>query len=346
MRIKYRRLRLKQGVKREYFTVLLPVLVAVLLVLLSLWSALSPSSPAATVPVGAENVGAENVGAEKWAKKYLDHLLVSAFLIAVLPYSVDSFLERRRRRKYEEEFSEFLFEVSELLRSGIDPLKTLVEISKSAESAESAESGGGEAAAKRGVLKLPKAELKALAPLIKNAAGSLTVGRSFESVMKRVAKETKSKLIERYAFLVVTATYIGGEVSHLIFTTSRDMKTHLKIQREKESELRQYSIIFYIAHAILVAMLFLISDQLLPLISGLGIGGSTCLTGPVVLGGGLEGLELERYFYHLAMIDALIVGLVIGKILHGSVKYGLLHSSVLMIASWVACVLLILPSGF
>ena len=241
-----------------------------------------------------------------------------------------------RRRKYEEEYGEFLFEIAELLRSGIDPMKSLVEISKSE--------------TKRGVLKLPKAELKALTPLIKKAASRLSIGRSFEQVMMHVAKDTKSKLIEKYAHLVVIATYIGGEVSNIILRTSQDIKTHLKIQRDRESDLRQYMVIFYAAHAILIAMLFLISDQLLPFITGVEIGGSTdVLFGSgsgITLGGGLENIPLEKYFFHLIMINALIIGLVIGKILHGSIKHGLLHSSVLMIASYVICVLLILPGGF
>ena len=358
IRIAYHKFTLKHEVKREYFTVLLPVLIAILIVLVSLGISHSSAPVEESSKFGAAyeeymrsvgkvtKIGETGGGGEagilkgeaaiSWTRRYFDHIIIWAIIIAILPYSIDSFLERGRRRKYEEEYSEFLFEISELLRSGIDPMKTLTEISKSE--------------SKRGVLKLPKAELKALTPLIKNAASRLSIGRSFENVMMRVAKDTKSKLIEKYAHLVVMATYIGGEVSNIVLRTSQDMKTHLKIQREKESDLRQYMVIFYAAHAILIAMLFLISDQLLPFISGVEIGGSTdILFGSgrnIMLGGGLEDLHLEKYFFHLVMINALVVGLVIGKILHGSVKYGLLHSSVLMMASWVVCVMLILPGGF
>ena len=356
LRIAYRKFTLKHEVKKEYFTILLPVLIASLIVLGSLWMSYSSLTSDSSRSSGLEKVREEymkSVGkvtertgeieagtlikgeAVSWTRKYFDHIIIWAIIIAILPYSIDSFLERRRRRRYEEEYGEFLFEISELLRSGIDPMKSLIEISKSE--------------TKRGVLKLPKAELKALTPLIKNAASKLSIGRSFEDAMMRVAKDTKSKLIEKYAHLVVIATYIGGEVSNIILRASQDLKTNLKIQRDKESDLRQYMVIFYAAHAILIAMLFLINSQLLPFISGVEIGGSTDIlfgSGGIRLGGSLENLPLEKYFFHLIMINALIVGLVIGKILHGSVKHGLIHSSVLMIASYVTCVMLILPGGF
>jgi len=356
LRIAYRKFTLKHEVKKEYFTILLPVLIASLIVLGSLWMSYSSLISDSSRSSGLEKVREEymkSVGkvtertgeieagtlikgeAVSWTRKYFDHIIIWAIIIAILPYSIDSFLERKRRRRYEEEYGEFLFEISELLRSGIDPMKSLIEISKSE--------------TKRGVLKLPKAELKALTPLIKNAASKLSIGRSFEDAMMRVAKDTKSKLIEKYAHLVVIATYIGGEVSNIILRASQDLKTNLKIQRDKESDLRQYVVIFYAAHAILIAMLFLINSQLLPFISGVEIGGSTDIlfgSGGIRLGGSLENLPLEKYFFHLIMINALIVGLVIGKILHGSIKHGLIHSSVLMIASYVTCVMLILPGGF
>jgi len=356
LRIAYRKFTLKHEVKKEYFTILLPVLIASLIVLGSLWMSYSSLISDSSKSSGLEKVHEEymkSVGkvtgktgeieagtlikgeAVSWTRKYFDHIIIWAIIIAILPYSIDSFLERKRRRRYEEEYGEFLFEISELLRSGIDPMKSLIEISKSE--------------TKRGVLKLPKAELKALTPLIKNAASKLSIGRSFEDAMMRVAKDTKSKLIEKYAHLVVIATYIGGEVSNIILRASQDLKTNLKIQRDKESDLRQYMVIFYAAHAILIAMLFLINSQILPFISGVEIGGSTDIlfgSGGIRLGGSLENLPLEKYFFHLIMINALIVGLVIGKILHGSIKHGLIHSSVLMIASYVTCVMLILPGGF
>jgi len=356
LRIAYRKFTLKHEVKKEYFTILLPVLIASLIVLGSLWMSYSSLISDSSKSSGLEKVREEymkSVGkvtgktgeieagtlikgeAVSWTRKYFDHIIIWAIIIAILPYSIDSFLERKRRRRYEEEYGEFLFEISELLRSGIDPMKSLIEISKSE--------------TKRGVLKLPKAELKALTPLIKNAASKLSIGRSFEDAMMRVAKDTKSKLIEKYAHLVVIATYIGGEVSNIILRASQDLKTNLKIQRDKESDLRQYMVIFYAAHAILIAMLFLINSQILPFISGVEIGGSTDIlfgSGGIRLGGSLENLPLEKYFFHLIMINALIVGLVIGKILHGSIKHGLIHSSVLMIASYVTCVMLILPGGF
>jgi flagellar protein FlaJ len=343
--IAYRKFTLKHEIKNRYLIVGVPVLIAIIIIAWSCWTLYS-YEPSESKSLGKKVVYEEymrNVGKaateavrkeEPWVVRNIDHTMILAVLIAIVPYSVNSFVERMRIRRYEEEYSEFLFEISELLRSGIDPMKSLVEISKTGSASE------------KGIVKTPKAHLKALTPLIKGAASMLTIGHSFEHAMMKMASDTKSELIRKYAYLVVMATYTGGEVSNIIFRTSADMKTFLKIQKEKESDLRQYMIIFYAAHLVLIAMVYILCDQLLPYVENieLGSGGSVLFGGTsTMLGGGFGDIEITRYLFHMIMINAFAMGLAIGKISYGSIKEGLLHSSILMIISYIACLILIIP---
>ena len=345
--IAYRKFTLKNDIKNEYLIIGLPLLIAIIMIVWSCWTFQSydPSESLERGDVYADylksvgKVTGEATNSEPvmpWIVKYIDHIIILAVLIAIVPYSVSSFIERMKLRRYEEEYSEFLFEISELLRSGIDPMKSLIEISKTGSAGE------------KGIVKTPKAHLKALTPLVKGAASMLAIGHSFEHAMTKMAADTKSELIRKYAYLVVMATYTGGDVSNIIFKTSADMKTFLKIQKEKESDLKQYMVIFYASHLVLIVTIYMLCDQLLPYMENieLGSGGGVLFGGGgTVVGGGFENIDITRYLFHLIMINAFAMGLAVGKITHGSIKQGLLHSSTLMIISYIACIILIIPGA-
>ena len=345
--IAYRKFTLRHDIKNEYLIIGLPLLIAIIIIAWSCWTFQSydPSESLERGDVYADylksvgKVTGEATNSEPimpWVIKYIDHIIILAVLIAIVPYSVSSFIERMRLRRYEEEYSEFLFEISELLRSGIDPMKSLIEISKTGSAGE------------KGIVKTPKAHLKALTPLVKGAASMLAIGYSFEHAMTKMAADTKSELIRKYAYLVVMATYTGGDVSNIIFRTSADMKTFLKIQKEKESDLKQYMVIFYASHLVLIITIYMLCDQLLPYMENieLGSGGGVLFGGGgTMVGGGFENIDITRYLFHLIMINAFAMGLAVGKITHGSIKQGLLHSSTLMIISYIACIILIIPGA-
>ncbi len=345
--IAYRKFTLRHDIKNEYLIIGLPLLIAIIIIAWSSWTfhSYDPSESLERGDVYADylksvgKVTGEATNSEPvmpWIVKYIDHIIILAVLIAIVPYSVSSFIERMRLRRYEEEYSEFLFEISELLRSGIDPMKSLIEISKTGSAGE------------KGIVKTPKAHLKALTPLVKGAASMLAIGYSFEHAMTKMAADTKSELIRKYAYLVVMATYTGGDVSNIIFRTSADMKTFLKIQKEKESDLKQYMVIFYASHLVLIITIYMLCDQLLPYMENieLGSGGGVLFGGGgTMVGGGFENIDITRYLFHLIMINAFAMGLAVGKITHGSIKQGLLHSSTLMIISYIACIILIIPGA-
>ena len=153
-------------------------------------------------------------------------MLIFATLIAIIPYSIDVTIQKRRIRRKEELYTEFLFKLSELMRGGLDPIKAVKELSKT--------------------------NLGELSPHVKMAATALTFGKSFEEAMKRMAKSLHSEIIMRYTSLVVQASYSGGSVSDLILKSSEDMRSIIGIEREKEGSLSQYTFIFYFAQGIIV----------------------------------------------------------------------------------------------
>jgi flagellar protein FlaJ len=140
--------------------------------------------------------------------------------------------------------------------------------------------------------------------------------------------------------LVVQASYSGGSTSDLILKASEDMRSLITIEREKEGNLSQYTMIFYFAQGILFFIAFTLTTSLLPYLqdmsstSFLGLGGAEMAT-----------LNFATGFFHLVMINAFFGGLIIGKISEGDARYGLKHAVILMTAGFLASTLFLFPAA-
>ena len=316
------RIRIKYNIRREYFTVLLPVLIAVLLVFTSIllgYGMVEQKSTAENDRLEKYEEIVREIGGEKGVEELpkeekktgLDHIIVFVTLIAIVPYSMDTSLQKRRRRKKEELFTEFLFKLSELMRGGLDPVKAVIELSKS--------------------------DLGGLTPHVRLAATAMTLGKSFEEAMKAMADSLESELISRYTHLVIQASYTGGAVSDLILKASEDMRSIIGIEREKEGNLKPYTLILYFAQAIIVLLAYILSTSLLPYLKGIG---AEMLFGRAEI----ADINFEQGFFHLIMINAFLGGIIIGKITEGSSKHGFKHAAILMVACYLACIFFVLPT--
>jgi len=83
-------------------------------------------------------------------------------------------------------------------------------------------------------------------------------------------------------------------------------------------------------------MLF-VEIKFMPLIAGALTGTEIQTTGLGITfgGGGVSTEIIERSFFILLLVQALFAGLVIGKLSQGSIKYGIKHSTILLIFTFL-----------
>jgi len=323
----------KYQIRREYFTIMLPLVIAVLMVAVAFFSGFAgfkedvqqksdkQKALDALVAQMAADEGGGDVAAQLNATKKsdatakkervgIDHILILASLVAITPFGIDTTLQKRKIRRKERLYTEFLFKLSELMRGGLNPIK--------------------------GVIEIAKTDLGELTPHVRLAGTLMSFGKGFDEAMRSMACSLKSALITRYTDLIIQASYAGGSVADLILKSSEDMRSIIEIEREKEGNLAQYVFIFYFAQAIIVFIAFTLSTSLFPFLASVG---ATSFLGK----NELATLDFRTGFFHLIIINAFFGGLIIGKITEGEAKFGLKHSAILMAVSYIACVLLILP---
>lgn len=236
--------------------------------------------------------------------------------IAMGPLIAETYVESRRRQHYEQDFADFLFELSELVRGGIDPAKAF--------------------------LTLAQGEIGSITRFVKVAARQMTVGFTFEQAFQNVGRQIKSPLATRYIDLVIQASYAGGNVSTLIQQAAIDMGNFLSIDKEKRSGLAQYTVVLYMGQIVLIVLCAILVVQFIPQlveitkVSGAGIAN--------FLGtADIQNVPLERDMFFLVYLNGLFGGLVIGKISEGKIVAGLKHSVILIVICLIAWDAYVLP---
>lgn len=290
---------IQHPVQKEYIAIYLPLVIAFTFTILSLaYVTSTPDLPQFS----------------------LEYVIVIGIFIGVTPYAIDSQLERRLTLKYERAFSQFLFEMADAMRGGLDPTKAIIELAKT----------------ETGVLKHH----------IQRAADNIKLGRPFDEVMGAMVRPIKSDLIQRYARLIGETSKVGGETAQVIHRTAKDMDDFIKINQERRRQLTSQVTTIYIAFAVLLVVLYQLITMF-PSLGNIDIGllGTSDIESAgqgANLGAQMSVLTMKRRFFHLVLINSFGTGLIIGEFIEGKIKFGLVHSLIMITASVLFFAILIL----
>ena len=244
-----------------------------------------------------------------------DWVFILGIFVALTAFGVESRHEMNRTRAYERAFAQFLFEMADAMRGGIDPAKAIVELSKT--------------------------HTNIMARHLRIAADGIRLGRPFDKVLREMAVPMNSGLISRYAGLIADATGVGGETATVVYRAAKDMDDFVKIEDEREKQLMLPVAVVYIAFAVLMAVLF----ALIYISPSLGTLNINFLGGNPLAGAAssaptavprLDESALKERFFELMIINALGTGAIIGAFTEGRARYGILHSLGLVGATAIA----------
>ena len=265
-------LKIRYHIRREIFTLGIPVVIAVIIGVYAFTSGYaSIQNPNASSALSAQNAVREAqiaaLGGNVTALSHLSNLasstapekqnlylvIVIVPVIALMPYVIDIGRQARRKAHYEQDFADFLFELSELVRGGIDPAKLF--------------------------LTLAEGDVGSITNFVQASSKQMAVGYTFEQALQNLGKALGSGLATRYIDLVIQASYSGGSVSNLIQNAAIDMGTFLTIEKEKKSGLSQYTVVLYMGQVILIVLAAIMVVQFIPQIVAITKIGSAGLSG-------------------------------------------------------------------
>ena len=296
-RFTFRRYFATHSVEKSVFTLYIPAAIAFFVLIMGL--AIVYSNPT-------------------WPWYSVDVVFVAATIVALLTFGIDARREMLRIRAFERAFAQFLFELADAMRGGLDPAKSIVELAKT----------------HTNILQKP----------LKIASDGIRLGRPLDAVLNDMARPMQSPLIRRYAGLIAEATAAGGETALVVYRAAKDMDDFVKIEEEREKQLLLPVAVIYIAFAVLMAVLMAllyIAPSLGQLnISFIGLGTLPKSATTTTQVPRLAFSTLKERFFELMLINALGTGAIIGAFTEGRARYGILHSLALLLATVVAFVIL------
>jgi len=162
---------------------------------------------------------------------------------------------------------------------------------------------------------------------VKKVSVQMSWGSSFDEALKNFAKRIDTLPARRFCILVTEAMKTGGRIRRVFSMTAESMEETLQLYKERSSQMRPYIIIIYAAFFVfLFTTIQLLTSFFIPL-------AEFPMTGFMTPLGSAE--LFKTYFFHMMLIQAVLGGLVAGKVGNSRIISGLKHSVIMMIAGFL-----------
>ncbi|UZE94006.1 MAG: type II secretion system F family protein [Candidatus Pacearchaeota archaeon] len=237
-------------------------------------------------------------------------LLGIAIVIAVLPFLISFITETGREKEKEEMFLEFARNLVESVRVG--------------------------APISRSIINVASKDYSSLTPHIQKLANQIKIAIPVKQALRTFASDIKNKVISRSVELIIEAETSGGEIGSVLDAVVKSVNEIEDLKKERMARVYSMVVQGYIIFFIFVVIMLFVELKFMPLIAGALTGTEIQTTGlGISVGGGISTEIIERSFFILLLVQALFAGLVIGKLSQGSIHYGIKHSAILLIFTYL-----------
>jgi flagellar protein FlaJ len=242
-----------------------------------------------------------------------NNMITLAILVTLLPLALIEYNNNRWLREVDKNIPRLLMDVTESMRSGVSLFSAL------------------EVAAKR--------DYGPVSMNLESAMVNFRMDSDFEEAMMWLGEKLRRPNARRLV-TILTETYdTGGKVDDIL-DTSIDMFTNLdEYREERDSQIGPYVLLVYIGALIFLIISWTIIHQfILPIVE---MSSRDFVGESGILRNVLDINYYKSILYWASVIEGLAGGLVAGKIIHGRISGGLVHSVLLLVISFAFFNLLI-----
>jgi len=273
------------------------------------------------------------------------NMLFLGMLILVVPYSLFKFFRLKKIRSYENDFPNFLRDISESLRAGLSLIQSIQATSKS--------------------------DYGALTKEIRKMNTQLSWNISLDKVLKNFGtRVVDSKIITRSLMIIDQANKSGGNIEDTMESLANHIESIKEAQQEKSVLLNQQVMMMYAIFFIFLGITIALIKFLIPLLQtqsqtgGFGVQGfnpnpcSLCvnnqdlacmgcntfstITQAFELGDPKESSSYYKsLFLAMILIQGFFSGLIAGQIGSDSIAVGVKHSLIMLLSGFIVFMLLI-----
>lgn len=244
-------------------------------------------------------------------------LLGIAIVVAIAPFVLIVLRETKREEDVSSMFLEFSRNLAESVATGTPISKSIVNVSKK--------------------------NYGALNPHIAKMANQISLGIPVGMALQTFAEDVDNRVVRRAIALIREAERAGGEIDYILESVAKSIAEVEKLKKERRAAMFNLIVQGYIIFFIFIGIMLVMEFKILPLTYGTGFSEGGLFGGGDIASIGIGGSEIDpmspesisRMFLYLLLAQGFFAGLVIGKLSQGSIKSGIKHSFVLVIAAFL-----------
>ncbi|MBP2133595.1 flagellar protein FlaJ [Methanomicrobium sp. W14] len=242
-----------------------------------------------------------------------DHLII-AILMVIIPYAIFYEIWRKKVRNIEEGTPDFLDRLGGINRVGM----TLADA----------------------ITILVRANLGVISYEVRRIKRDIEWGANVRDALIRFEKRINTAAIARTVTLITKASEMSGEIGEVLSIASSDARMSQTLKHERSGEMFIYTMIIYLAFFVFVFVVAVLDVNFLSILSTVGTSSATQATDLAQGSSYLQSTQVpvdtfKRLLYHTCMIQAFFSGLIAGQMGEGSLKAGVKHVAVMLIAGLI-----------
>tara|TARA_Y100000310_G_scaffold340182_1_gene435079 strand:- start:1208 stop:2071 length:864 start_codon:yes stop_codon:yes gene_type:complete len=241
-------------------------------------------------------------------------LMGIAGTIVIFPFIAGIVLENKRERQMNSMFLEFARNLAESVTTGTPVSKSIVNMRNK--------------------------NFGPLTPHISKLSNQIELGIPVSRALETFANDVDSPVVKRAVALIREAERAGGEIDYILDSVAHSISEVEKLKKERKAAVYNLVVQGYIIFFIFIGIMLVMEFKIIPLTTG--IGGFGTITDINALQNadlsqeaGFTAKDLTRPFLVLLLIQGFFVGLTIGKLAEGTMKAGVKHSFIMMIAAFL-----------
>lgn len=176
-------------------------------------------------------------------------------------------------------------------------------------------------------------DLGPLTPLLRKLVARLSWGYPMDKAIQDMIEEIGTPTARRAFLLILEAARYGGDIEQM-FSVLQSHLTGIQLtMAERRAIMRPYIAYGYIAFFVFLAIQVILLISFFAPIFEMQERAQQVVGGQLPIGLAIDSETIRRYFYHISIAEAVISGLVAGKMGEGTMFAGLKHVAVLLIAT-------------
>lgn len=233
----------------------------------------------------------------------VDDTIVEAAMILLFVYALSYQVRAEYLRDIQERLPELLGRLSNINRAGVPFLQSLVS--------------------------LREANLGVLNEDIGRLGHDVTLNATAGDALKRFDERVKSPAITRTTVLLTETSEASGRLGRVLEIAERDASLRRRLARQRRDRMSLYTVVIYVSFVIFVVIIAVLDTVFIPALP------SDPASGLPQMEGGFSPQGFQTVFYHAAVVQAVLSGLIAGKMTSGRVSTGAKHAFIMVAIAYL-----------